>query len=244
VTHEAPSGPVGAGGGDTRVGGSRSAKKSVAQAVWRPTGQKPTTTVLLRHGETPLSIERRFAGTGDIALTETGLRQARAAAARLAARGGIELIVTSPLRRTRQTAAEVAAATGAPVRVEEGIRESDFGKWEGLSFAEASEQWPAEMAAWRSDPGTPPPGGESFTDVARRVGAALDALLAAAPGQTVLLVSHVTPIKELVARAVQAPSPAALYRMQLDVASLCEIDWYPDGAVLQSFNDTGHLRTL
>jgi ribonuclease H / adenosylcobalamin/alpha-ribazole phosphatase len=226
-------------------GASRSGRKSPeAQAVWRPTGHKPTTTLLLRHGETPLSPERRFAGTSDVPLTETGLRQAKAAASRLAARGGVELIVTSPLRRTRQTAAEVAAVTGAPVRVEDRIRESDFGKWEGLSFAEASEQWPEAMAAWLADPAVPPPDGESFTDVGRRVGAALDALLAAEPGRCCLIVSHVTPIKELVARAVQAPSPAALYRMQLDVASLCEIDWYPDGAMLRSFNDTGHLRTL
>jgi broad specificity phosphatase PhoE len=212
--------------------------------VWRPTGPKPTTTLLLRHGETPLSPQKRFAGTSDVPLTETGLRQAKAAAAWLAARGDVELIVTSPLRRTRQTAAEVAAATGAPVRVEDRLRESDFGKWEGLSFVEASEQWPEAMAAWRADPAVPPPDGESFIEVGRRVGAALDALLAAEPGRRCLIVSHVTPIKELVARAVQAPSPAALYRMQLDVASLCEIDWYPDGAMLRSFNDTGHLRTL
>ena len=212
--------------------------------MWRPGGQKPTTTLLLRHGQTPLSIDKRFAGTSDVPLTETGLRQAKAAASWLAARGGVELIVTSPLRRTRQTAAEVAAATGAPVRVEDGFRESALGKWEGLSFAEASERWPEAMAAWLADPAVPPPDGESFIDVGRRVGAALDALLVAETGRRCLIVSHVTPIKELVARAVAAPSPAALFRMQLDVASLCEIDWYPDGALLRSFNDTGHLRTL
>jgi ribonuclease H / adenosylcobalamin/alpha-ribazole phosphatase len=200
--------------------------------------------VLLRHGQTPLSVERRFAGRVDIPLTETGLRQAKAAAAWLAARDSIDVIVTSPLRRARQTAAEVAAATGAPVRVDDGIRENDFGEWEGLSFAEASERWPEAMAAWLADPAVPPPGGESFADAGRRVGAALDAMLASDAGRRCVIVSHVTPIKELVARAVLAPSPAALHRMQLDVASLCEIDWYPDGAVLRSFNDTGHLRHL
>jgi len=89
----------------------------------------------------------------------------------------------------------------------------------------------------------PPPGGESFADVALRVGAALDELLAAQPGRTVLIVSHLTPIKELVARALLAPVPDALLRMQLDLAALCEIDWYPGGpASLRSFNDTAHLR--
>ena len=66
-------------------------------------------------------------------------------------------------------------------------------------------------------------------------------VLAAREGQTVLIVSHVTPIKTLVAAALLAP-PAALYLMHLDVAALSEIDWYADGpAVLRSFNDTGHL---
>jgi probable phosphoglycerate mutase len=69
----------------------------------------------------------------------------------------------------------------------------------------------------------------------------LHRVLAGREQQTILIVSHVTPIKTLVAAALLAP-PAALYRMHLDVAALCEIDWYADGpAVLRSFNDTGHL---
>ncbi|HEY3735365.1 MAG TPA: bifunctional RNase H/acid phosphatase [Streptosporangiaceae bacterium] len=217
---------------------------SAAGAAWRTGGGVPTTTILLRHGQTPLSAEKRFAGSGDYPLTDAGLSQARAAAARLAERGGIDLIVTSPLRRAQQTAAEAAATTGAPVHVEAGIRETDFGAWEGLSFAEAHAAWPVELAAWQADPHTPPPGGESLADTGRRAEAALDALLAAQPGRTILVVSHVTPIKVLVARALLAP-PAALYRMYLGVAALSEIDWYADGsAVLRSFNDTAHLRGL
>jgi probable phosphoglycerate mutase len=235
-------------GGGEQGSGSRSEENPVAAvpqaSSWRISGGPATTTVLLRHGQTPLSSERRFAGTGDIPLTPLGVLQAKAAAAWLAARGGIDLIVTSPLRRARQTAAEVAAAAGTPVQVEPGIGETDFGKWEGLSFAEARDQWPAEMTAWLADPAVAPPGGESFTGTGRRVNAALDALLAANPGRTLVIVSHVTPIKTLVIRALLAP-PAALHRMQLDVASLCEIDWYPDGpAVLRSFNDTAHLRGM
>ena len=235
--------------GDSEQGiGSRSAENPVAPAAqapsWKAAAGRPVSTVLLRHGQTPLSSERRFAGTGDIPLTPLGVEQAQAAADWLAARGGIDLIVTSPLRRARQTAAEVAAATGAAVQVADGIRETDFGKWEGLSFAEARDQWPAEMAAWLADPGVAPPGGESFADTGLRVNAALDALLAAHPGRTLLLVSHVTPIKTLVTRALLAP-PAAMHRMQLDVASLSEIDWYDDGpVVLRSFNDTAHLRGM
>jgi ribonuclease H / adenosylcobalamin/alpha-ribazole phosphatase len=207
---------------------------------WRPAQGEPTVTALLRHGQTPMSVQKRYAGRTDVPLTEVGVQQAAAAAKRLAS-AGLGVIVTSPLLRTVQTAQAVAAVTGAAVVTDDGFRETDFGAWEGLTFAEVRERWPAEMSAWLADPEVAPPGGESFTDVSARVTAALDRLLAARAGQTVLIVSHVTPIKTLVAAALLAP-PAALYRMHLDVAALSEIDWYADGpAVLRSFNDTGHL---
>jgi ribonuclease H / adenosylcobalamin/alpha-ribazole phosphatase len=209
-------------------------------SYWMPAQGQPTTTVLLRHGQTPMSVQKRYAGRSDVPLTDLGVRQAVAAAKRLAS-AGLDVIVTSPLRRAVQTAEEVAAATGAPVVADEGFRETDFGAWEGLTFAEVREGWSAEMTAWLADPAVAPPGGESFTEVSERVTAALDRVLAARERQAVLIVSHVTPIKMLVAKALLAP-PAALYRMHLDVAALSEIDWYADGTtVLRSFNDTGHL---
>ena len=207
---------------------------------WRPAQGEPTVTALLRHGQTPMSVQKRYAGRTDAPLTEVGVQQAAAAAKRLAS-AGLGVIVTSPLRRTVQTAQAVAAVTGAAVVTDDGFRETDFGAWEGLTFAEVRERWPAEISAWLADPEVAPPGGESFTDVSARVTEALDRVLAARAGQTVLIVSHVTPIKMLVAAALLAP-PAALYRMHLDVAALSEIDWYADGpAVLRSFNDTSHL---
>jgi probable phosphoglycerate mutase len=190
-----------------------------------------------------MSVQKRYAGLSpktDAPLTDTGVRQAVAAAKRLAS-AGIDAIVASPLRRTVRTAEEVAAVTGVPVLTDEGIRETDFGAWEGLTFAEVRERWPSELATWLADPSVAPPGGESFDQVSERVTAALHRILAERAHQTVLIVSHVTPIKTLVAAALLAP-PAALYRMHLDVAALCEIDWYADGpAVLRSFNDTAHL---
>ena len=208
---------------------------------WRPPEGRATTTLLLRHGETALSAERRFAGRGDIPLTEEGLRQAAAAAERLAARGGIDVIVTSPLQRARQTAEAVARATGAPLQAEDGLAEIDFGKWEGLTFAEASERWPDELSSWMGNVDAAPPGGESFAAAIHRVNAALDRLLAEHPFRTLLLVSHVSPIKIAACRAMLAP-PATLFRIYLDVASLCEIAWFADGpAVVRSLNDTAHL---
>jgi probable phosphoglycerate mutase len=190
-----------------------------------------------------MSVQKRYAGLSpktDAPLTDTGIRQAVAAAKRLAS-AGIDAIVASPLQRTVRTAEEVAAVTGVPVLTDEGFRETDFGAWDGLTFAEVRERWPSELTTWLADPSVAPPDGESFDQVSERVTAALHRILAERAHQTVLIVSHVTPIKTLVAAALLAP-PAALYRMHLDVAALCEIDWYADGpAVLRSFNDTAHL---
>jgi hypothetical protein len=136
---------------------------------WLRTLGPATTTVLLRHGETALSGGRRFAGRGDIPLTATGLEQAKAAAARLVARGGLDLIVTSPLERAQRTAGAVAAATGVPLVVGDAWVETDFGEWEGLNHAEAERGWPEQMAAWLNDTGAAPPGGESFAATSDRV---------------------------------------------------------------------------
>jgi broad specificity phosphatase PhoE/ribonuclease HI len=233
--------PVAAG--EAAAGAAAAAQPADGPARgWGPARAKATTTLLLRHGQTPLSTERRFAGRSDIPLTDIGQRQAAAAAARLAERGGINVIVTSPLRRTRRTAEAVAETTGAPVVVEDDLVETDFGKWEGLSFAEAGAQDPDHLKAWLGGADVAPPGGESFAAAGRRVLGALDRLLAAYPEQTVLIVSHVTPIKTILCRALLAP-PAALFRIHLDVASLCEVNWFADGpAVVRSMNDTSHLR--
>jgi ribonuclease H / adenosylcobalamin/alpha-ribazole phosphatase len=213
-----------------------------ARTAWTAAQGEPAVTLLLRHGQTPMSVQKQYAGRSDAPLTDAGVAQAAAAAKRLAS-AGIAAIVASPLLRTVQTAEQVAAVTGLPVVTEDGFRETDFGAWEGLTFAEVRERWPSEMTAWLADPEVAPPGGESFTEVSERVSAALHRVLAGRTGQRILVVSHVTPIKTLVAAALLAPS-AALYRMHLDVAALCEIDWYADGpAVLRSFNDTAHLST-
>jgi len=211
-----------------------------ARTAWTQALGEPTVTLLLRHGQTPMSVQKRYAGLSDVPLTEVGVQQAAAAGKRLAS-AGLTAIVTSPLARAVRTAEAVAAATGAPVEADEGFRETDFGAWDGLTFAEVGERWPAELTAWLADPDVAPPGGESFADVSTRVEGALRRVLADHQGRTVLIVSHVTPIKTLVAAALLAPPPA-LYRMHLDVAALCQVDWYADGpAVLRSFNDTGHL---
>ncbi|MGV9324775.1 bifunctional RNase H/acid phosphatase [Streptosporangium sandarakinum] len=210
---------------------------------WRPPTTVATSLLLLRHGETPFSAERRFSGVGDPELTSAGIAQAEAAAARLSRPPyGIQMVVSSPLKRARATAEIVAAMLGLEVEVEEGLREVDFGDWEGHTFTEIQRRWPDELAAWLADPSAAPPGGESFEAAARRVQETGDRLVERYEGRTVLAVSHVTPIKMLLRFALEAP-PSALYRMHLDLAALSLIEYYADGpAVVKAFNDTSHLR--
>ncbi|GAA0835607.1 bifunctional RNase H/acid phosphatase [Streptosporangium amethystogenes subsp. fukuiense] len=210
---------------------------------WRPPTSVATSLYLLRHGETPLSVERRFSGLGDPELTPNGIAQGEAVAARLAGEPyGIQVIVSSPLKRARATAEIIAARTGLEVVVEEGLRETDFGDWEGHTFTEIQRRWPDELAAWLADPSAAPPGGESFGEAARRVQATGDVLIERYEGKTILAVSHVTPIKMLLRFALLAPL-SALYRMHLDLSALSLIEYYADGpAVVKAFNDTSHLR--
>ncbi|MET9619455.1 bifunctional RNase H/acid phosphatase [Streptomyces sp. NPDC006464] len=216
-----------------------------AQGWTGPDMGAPATFVLLRHGETALTPEKRFSGSGgtDPELSAAGLRQAEAVAAALAARGTIQEIVSSPLTRCRQTAETVAARLGLSVRIEEGLRETDFGAWEGLTFAEVRERHAEDLDAWLASPKAEPTGGgESFATVARRVAATRDRLTAAHAGRTVLLVTHVTPIKTLIRLALGAP-PESLFRMELSAASLSAVAYYADGnASVRLLNDTAHLR--
>ncbi len=220
----------------------------------------PTTFVLLRHGETPLTPQKRFSGSGgsDPTLSDAGRHQAERVATALAPRvprtgrsglaglaglGTVEAVVSSPLARCRETAQPVAARLGLDVRIEDGLRETDFGAWEGLTFAEVRERHPDDLNAWLGSPAAEPTGGgESFEAVAQRVAEARDNLLAAHAGRTVLLVSHVTPIKTLVRLALGAP-PESLFRMELSAASLSAVAYYADGnASVRLLNDTSALR--
>ncbi|MGW4358652.1 bifunctional RNase H/acid phosphatase [Streptomyces californicus] len=205
----------------------------------------PATLVLLRHGETALTPQKRFSGSGgtDPELSATGRDQAERAAAHFAALGTVQEIVSSPLRRCRETAAAVAARLGLDVHVDEGLRETDFGAWEGLTFGEVRERHGDDLAAWLASPDAAPTGGgESFAEVAGRVAAARDRIVARYAGRTVLLVTHVTPIKTLVRLALGAP-PEALFRMELSAASISAVAYYGDGnASVRLLNDTSHLR--
>ena len=206
----------------------------------------PTTLLLLRHGRTPLTAAKRFSGSGgaDPSLDSAGRRQADAVAAFLGPRDDLAAVITSPLRRTRETAQAVADTLGVAVEVDDGLRECAFGAWDGLTFPEVQAGWPRELAAWLQDPDLAPPGGESLAAVAARVGAARQRVLAAHPGEALLVVTHVTPIKMVVSAALGAPL-RSIYRMDLSPASLTTVSWWSDGgASLRGFNDVAHLAAL
>lgn len=226
---------------DVRPADPPGAAVAVPPAAWTGNRGAPTRLLLLRHGQTELSRQRRYSGRGNPELTALGRRQADAAARYLAGRGGIAAVITSPLQRSSETARFAADALGLDFTIDDDLIETDFGAWEGLTFAEAAERDPDLHGDWLRDTALQPPGGESFDDVSLRVQRARDRIIAAHPGSTVLVVSHVTPIKTLLQLALDAGS-GVLHRLHLDLASLSVAEFYPDGGTsVRLVNQTSYL---
>jgi broad specificity phosphatase PhoE/ribonuclease HI len=217
------------------------AASHAAPTAWSGARGAPTRLLLLRHGQTELSVQRRYSGRGNPALTKLGLRQADAAARHLAESGGIDAVISSPLQRAQETASAAAKALDLDVTVDADLIETDFGSWEGLTFGEAAERDPDLHSRWLRDTSLAPPDGESFDEVARRVRRARNRIVAEYGGATVLVVSHVTPIKTVLRLALDAGA-SILYRLHLDLASLSIAEFYPDGASsVRLVNQTSYL---
>ncbi|MEG9225369.1 histidine phosphatase family protein [Aeromicrobium sp. Sec7.5] len=199
-------------------------------AGWRGRlDSEPTVMVLLRHGVTASTVRRLFCGSGgaDPGLVDEGREQAARAAAWIARHHRVDAIVASPLQRTQETAGFVARELGLEVALEPGVAEADFGEWDGHTFAEIMERWPAEMQAWLESTAVAPPGGETFDAVDARVVEARKRLGATYAGRTIVVVSHVTPIKMMVREALGAPM-SAIHTLELAPASISTIVWWPD----------------
>lgn len=224
------------------------AEERAQPSAWTGATGAPTRLVLLRHGQTAMSVDRRYSGRGDVPLTELGEQQALAAGKRVATLDGVLTddgaapVIASPLGRSRQTAQAVADATGAELTFHDGLLETDFGAWEGLTFLEAAERFPDLHRQWLGDPTVEPPDGEALESVFERVRSACGEFVRAYSGRTVVLVSHVTPIKSILRLGLDV-GPALFYRLHLDLASLSIVEFYPDGnASVRLVNDTAHLR--
>lgn len=206
---------------------------------WTMPAGTPTRLVLVRHGSTQHSADRRFSGRNDLPLDEAGEQQAVALAARALSFSAVAALLSSPLARAMQTAQIVGAALNLTVQAVDAFAEADFGEWEGHTLAEVQRDWPAELAGWLASPDVAPPGGEPLSAVERRVRRARDDLIAAHPGHTVVVVTHVTPIKSLLRLALGA-GPEAMYRIHLDTGSISVADYYADGqSSVRLMNDTG-----
>ena len=215
---------------------------------WNNVGD-PTQFILVRHGVTESTVAKRFSGSGgeDLPLSSLGVQQAKAAGVEIRQRGGADVVVASPLLRTRQTAAHIAAEIDISpddIVIVEDLREAAFGEWDGMTFAEVAEKDGDALAAWLGDPHAAPPGGESFAAVHERIENAMVHLLEHFPGQRIVVVSHVTPVKCVFLHAIEG-SLDALFRIELPPASITTVSWYEDGNVnVRGIAETTHLRDL
>jgi alpha-ribazole phosphatase len=187
--------------------------------------------ILVRHGRTELNATGRLVGRLDPALDEIGLAQAAAIGNALK---GADRVISSPLRRTLQTAEQI----GVPVEIDDRWIEIDYGKYDGVTLGspESVELW----QHWQDDFAYVPPGGESLRHVADRVAAAVEDLIEAATDADVVVVSHVSPIKAAVSWALDAGT-GTVWRSHLDQGSICRVAFTPRGPILRSFNETWHL---
>jgi broad specificity phosphatase PhoE/ribonuclease HI len=208
---------------------------------WAAPSGPPTTLILVRHGVTELTSGKRFSGglrSSNPGLSDEGRDQMRAVAEWLApVAEHAEALVASPVRRTRESAEILAERLGLGVEEEPGLAEMEFGSWDGKSFLEVAEQEQAALDEWIGSVDVRPGGdGESFRDVESRVLEGLQRILDRHAGKTVVVVSHVTPIKTLVAQALQAPL-LSVFRMELAPASVSVLAFFEDGrASMRSYN--------
>ena len=228
--------------GSGEAGETSSSTASSTTADWRPECGPATRFILLRHGQTAMSAAKQYSGRANPELTELGKKQALAAAHALADTP-IDALVGSPLRRSQQTAAAVVKGRDLRVETVEDLIEVDFGRWEGKTFAEADAADPELHARWLKDTSVACPGGESLRAVHRRVSAARRKLQQRYAGQTVLVVSHVNPIKSFVRQALDS-GPQTPNHLFLELASVSEVEFFDGGSTLHRFNDVGHLGAL
>ena len=186
--------------------------------------------VIARHGRTLSNASGLLLGRADPELDDLGRRQADALGAAL---GSVDLVVSSPLRRTRETARSI----DGPIRLDERFLELDYGEWDQRPLsAVGADEW----AAWQADLDFAPPGGESLRQLGERVRSGLDDLVDAATAGTVVVVTHVSPVKAAVAWTL-AVDDRVSWRMFVAPASITRIDLGRGRPSLHCFNDVSHL---
>jgi 2,3-bisphosphoglycerate-dependent phosphoglycerate mutase len=200
-----------------------------------------TRVIAIRHGETAWNSQARIQGQTDIPLNDKGIWQASRLPEALADEG-IEVVYSSDLKRALDTATALAVTNGLSVVVDAGLRERHFGEFEGHSYAEIEARWPSLSERWRRrDADFGPAGGETLAAFYARSVAAATRLIAAHPGQTVVLVTH-GGVLDCLYRAATRIGLQAPRSWQIANAGIHRLLYSPEGFVLVGWNDVGHLE--
>lgn len=197
----------------------------------------PTRLVLVRHGQTDWNAGQRIQGHTDIPLNALGRWQATQLALALAEED-FDAVYASDLARASETATPFAAGR---LQLEPGLRERHFGAFEGLSFAQIEQRWPAQARLWRlRDPAFGPPGGEMLADFSARCVAVVDRLARRHAGGSIALVAHGGVLDSLYRAATSVPL-AAPRSWEIGNATINRLLHTDGGFTLVGWNDDGHL---
>ncbi len=185
-----------------------------------------TKVIFVRHGQTDFPLDRIYCDDReDPELNQSGKSQAQSAG-HLLKHVGVDAIYASPALRTVMTAKAIAEHhSGLTIEYREALRERRFGVWEGLFFGEIEQGFPEDFLLWKKDQaGFSPEGGESAYDLHNRALSTLSEIISENEGKTVVVVSHVGPIRVLLADAVGMPV-ANFRSLRIDPASLSRVDF-------------------
>jgi probable phosphoglycerate mutase len=188
--------------------------------------------IVVRHGQTDVNARGLLLGRSDPPLDAAGRKQASAVAAELAPLSKTTRVISSPLRRTRETAAIIAR--DGPVEIDERWVELDYGAFEGKPLLDITQE---EWDRWRSDPDFAPEGGETLRSLGQRVAEACTELLAAGIDDDVIVVTHVSPVKAALVWALDVGDHVT-WRTYVAPGSITRIANRPHGPVLVAFNET------
>ncbi len=195
---------------------------------------RPTHLILIRHGETPWTRERRYQGRSDTSLTAQGIRQSKKAAKKLRT-FGIQVLYSSSLKRARQTAGVISKMTRLPLRIDPRLNELSFGRWEGVRAVDLLKRKDPVFLQWSRGRIVTPPGGESLRHLRLRVSKFLKECLRRHKGKTVALVSHGGPIKVFIFTALGLPL-RSLWSLRIDPASMSVLTFCPHFTQLGRLN--------
>lgn len=205
----------------------------------RTRARKPTTVLFVRHGKTPTTGQVLPGRAKGLHLGDEGVGQAERAAERIAALGKrkVKAVYASPMDRTKETAAPIAAALGLKVRSRRGLIEADFGAWTGRKLSDLMKK-PEWQQVQRYPSGFRFPDGESFSQMQERICDTVNQLVDEHPGHTIVAVSHADPIKAVVASAMGTHLDL-FQRIVVGPCSISAIMYTKSGPVVLGVNSMG-----